>query len=87
VAYDVELTTAALRQLRKLPRDGQRRIQAVIELLRETPRPPRCRLLKGKLSNLYRVRTGNYRVIYQVFDERLVICVVALRDRKDAYRR
>jgi len=86
VAYDIEFTTAALRQLRKLPRDGQRRIQGVIELLRETPRPPRCRLLKGRLRDLYRVRTGNFRVIYQVFDDRLLICVVALRDRKDAYR-
>ncbi len=86
MAYDIEFTTAALRQLRKLPRDGQRRIQGVIELLRETPRPPRCRLLKGRLRDLYRVRTGNFRVIYQVFDDRLLICVVALRDRKDAYR-
>ena len=85
--YDVELTSAATRQLRSLPKPAQRRIQAVIELLRETPRPPNCKPLRGKLQEFYRVRSGNYRVIYQVFDDRLVICVVAVGDRKDVYRR
>ena len=86
MAYDVEFTPAAVRQLKKLAKPAQRRIQAVIELLRQTPRPPRCKRLGGKLKDLYRVRTGNYRVVYQVFDDRLVICVVAMAHRKDVYR-
>ena len=59
----------------------------MIELLRESPRPPHSKHLKGRLRNPHRVRSGNYRMIYQVFDDRLVICVIAVGHRRDTYRR
>ena len=87
MVYLVELTSTAARQLRKLPLAGRKRIGAAIELLKANPRPPKAKLLKGRLKNLYRVRTGDYRIIYQIQDDKLIICVVAIGDRKDIYKR
>ena len=87
MAYRVEFTTAAQRDFRKLPTPARKRVQGVIELLKETPRPPKAKLLKGKLHGFYRVRTGPYRVIYMVEEDRLVVCIVRIGGRKDVYQR
>ena len=81
--YRVEVTPAAARQLRKLDRSAALRIQGVIELLAVDPRPPAARQLRGRPG--YRVRVGDYRIIYLIEDEVLVVVVLRLGHRRDVY--
>ena len=81
--YRIEVRPAAVRALGKLDRDVQPRIRAAIALLAEDPRPPASRPLRGRPG--YRVRVGDYRVIYTVADEVLLIVVVTLGHRRDVY--
>ncbi len=57
----------------------------MVEALAQNPRPLGCRRLRG-FENLWRIRTGDYRVIYQVFDDEMVVDIVAVRHRSQAYR-
>lgn len=84
MSHSIEILPAAARQLRKLPPEGRRRIQAAIELLAETPRPPGAKKLTGRVE--WRVRTGDYRVLYRIDDGRLVIVVVQAGHRREIYR-
>jgi len=70
--------------LRKLDRDVQLRIRGAIALLAQDPRPPTARALRGRPG--CRVRVGDYRIIYTVDDDVLVVVVVALGHRRDIYR-
>lgn len=83
--YRVELRPAAARALRKLGPPFARRVQAVIALLAEDPRPPASRPLSGRPA--WRVRVGDYRVIYTIEDDLLLIVVVTLGRRSDIYQR
>lgn len=85
MSYAVQVAPAAVRQLRKLPPEARRRVQAAIELLAQTPRPPGAKKLSGS-SGDWRVRTGDYRIIYEIQDARLIVLVVALGHRRDIYR-
>lgn len=85
MSYAVRLAPAAVRQLRKLPPDARRRIQAAVELLAETPRPPGAKKLSGS-SGDWRVRTGDYRIIYEILDSQLIILVVAMGQRREIYK-
>ena len=85
MSYAVQVAPAALRQLRKLPPDARRRIQAAIELLADTPRPPGAKKLSGN-SGDWRVRTGDYRITYEIQDAQLIVLVVALGHRRDIYQ-
>ena len=84
-AYRIELRPAAVRSLRKLDPAAQGRVQGVIALLAQDPRPPSARALKGRPG--LRVRVGDYRVIYTVEDQVLLIVVVTLGHRRDVYER
>jgi mRNA interferase RelE/StbE len=79
------LRPAAVRALRKLDPPVARRVQAVIALLAEDPRPPASRPLRGRPA--WRVRVGDYRVIYTIEDDVLLIVVVTLGRRRDIYDR
>jgi mRNA interferase RelE/StbE len=83
VPYRIELRPAAARQLRKLDPPTARRIQGAIALLADDPRPPASRPLTGRPA--WRVRVGDYRVIYTIEDDRLVVVVVTLGHRRDVY--
>lgn len=82
--YRIEVRPAAARQLRKLDPQTARRIQGVIALLADDPRPPASRPLTGRPA--WRVRVGDYRVIYTIEDDRLVIVVIAIGRGRDVYR-
>ena len=86
MAYAIEFTPAADRAFRRLEKAGQKRIDKALSLLAQNPRPPRMEYLKGKFRGYYRIRTGDFRIIYLVEDDRLVVCVVRIANRKDAYR-
>jgi mRNA interferase RelE/StbE len=82
----VEVARRALKILASLPRQEQQRIRAAIDLLAEQPRPPGCVRIVGE-PHAYRVRVGDYRIVYEVFDDRLVIQVVRTGHRRDVDRR
>lgn len=83
--YRIELRPAALRALRKLDPPVRRRIQGAIALLAQDPRPPAARALKGRPG--LRVRVGDYRIIYTIHDDVLLVVVVSLGHRRDVYER
>jgi len=86
MTYRVEVAPAALRQLRKLDAAARRRVQAAVELLREEPRPSGATKLVGGAGE-WRVRTGDYRIVYEIQDDVLVVLVVAVGHRRDICRR
>ena len=83
--YRIELAPAAVRQLRKLDPPARRRIQAAIELLGTEPRPAGAKKLVGGEGE-WRVRTGEYRVVYEIRDDALVVLVLAVGHRREVYR-
>jgi mRNA interferase RelE/StbE len=88
VTYRVEFRPAAARELRKLDRTARDRISKVISLLADEPRPPAAKMLAGDdTPRLWRVRTGDYRVIYSIEDDVLLVLVINVRHRREAYGR
>ena len=85
MAYRVEFTARAARELSALAPGDQRRIAKKIDSLATTPRPAGCRKLAGP-DDFYRVRVGDYRVIYAIEDRRLLVLVVRIGHRRDVYR-
>lgn len=86
MSYRLTLAPAAARQLRKLDPTARRRIQAALELLSEEPRPPAATPLVGGAGE-WRVRTGDYRIVYEIDDGVLQVLVVAVGHRREVYRR
>jgi mRNA interferase RelE/StbE len=85
VTYAVELRPSARRELLKLPRQDQIRLIRAMDVLANQPRPKGVKKLTG-VENLYRIRVGDYRVVYQIQDDRLIVLVVWIGHRKDVYR-
>ena len=82
--YEIEFRPAALRELRKIDRSTQPRIQGAIALLAQDPRPPASRQLRGRDG--YRLRVGDYRIIYTIDDGVLLIVVVTIGHRREVYQ-
>ncbi len=85
MTYRIELRPAAVRALKRLDPPIRRRIQGAIALLAEEPRPPAARPLRGRPG--LRVRVGDYRIVYTVADDVLLIVVVTVGHRRDVYER
>ncbi len=84
--YEVTLAPAAARQLRKFDPQVRRRVQAAIELLADDPRPPTATRLVGGAGE-WRVRTGDYRIIYEIEGNRLLVLVLNVGHRREIYQR
>ena len=84
--YCIEVAPAAVRQLRKLDRVAHRRVQAAIELLASEPRPSGAKKLVGG-DGEWRVRTGDYRIVYEIHDNVVLVLVIAVGPRRDIYER
>lgn len=84
--YRVDVARRAVKALASLPRREQQRIRAAIDLLANNPRPPGCAAMAGE-AHVYRVRVGDYRIVYEVLDDRLVVHVVRIGHRRDVYRK
>lgn len=82
-SYRIELRPAAVKALRKIDPQDARRIQGAIALLGQDPRPPGAKALQGRPG--LRVRVGNYRIIYTIHDDVLLVVVVTLGHRRDIY--
>ena len=85
MSYRIEIKRSARKALLALPAYMQRRVGDAIDGLASEPRPPGVRKLIGS-DTLYRVRVGDYRVVYEIHDDRLVIVVVKLGHRREVYR-
>jgi mRNA interferase RelE/StbE len=84
MTYAVEILRPAQRQLAKIDRQAQGHIIDSIRDLATDPRPSGCKKLSGRPA--WRIRVGDYRVIYEIHDKELVIVIVTLGNRKDVYR-
>ena len=84
--YQIEWKRSALRELKRLDRQIVSRIVTAIDSLSANPFPPGIKKLHGG-DRSYRMRVGDYRVIYEIASSRLVIEVIRVRHRKDAYRK
>ncbi|MFT4260457.1 type II toxin-antitoxin system RelE family toxin [Microbacterium sp.] len=83
-AYQVEFTAAAAKEVRKLDAQIRRRILAGIAELEREPRPHGVRKLAG-YENAWRLRVGDYRVLYEISDEKVLVTVVRVAHRRDVY--
>lgn len=86
MSYEITLAPAAARQLRKFDPQVRRRIQAVLALLADEPRPPAATRLVGGAGE-WRVRTGDYRIVYELHDNQLIVLVLRLGHRRDVDER
>jgi mRNA interferase RelE/StbE len=82
--YELRFKPSVAKDLRGFPRADARRILARIETLREDPRPPGCDKLS--VQERYRLRQGNYRILYSVFDAELLVEIVKVGHRREVYR-
>jgi mRNA interferase RelE/StbE len=85
VAHEVILSRAAEKNLDRIPRDVRLRILNSLDELPANPRPPGSVKLKGE-DELWRLRVGDYRIVYTIRDKELIILVVRVAHRKDVYR-
>ena len=83
--YTVTILPSALGQLAELPRRDQKKIKERIDQLAGDPRPPGVEQLQGE-SDLFRLRSGYYRIIYSIKDVRLMVLVIRIGHRREIYR-
>ena len=84
MTYTVVLLPAARRQFLGLPKMAQKRLRPRIDALAANPRPPGVKKLKGK-RDFWRIRVGDYRVIYTIQDDRLLVSVIRIGRRRNVY--
>ncbi len=83
--YNVTLKTSAEKALFKLDKVTTAKIITLLQQLKQEPRPHGCKKLTGS-NNAYRIRTGDYRIIYSIFDDLLVVDVIKIGHRKAVYQ-
>ena len=84
--YKIIFDKSAEKDLDNLPNEAVRRVAKVINKLSSDPRPPGFKKLKTSDENLYRVRSGDYRIVYAIAEEIKIINIRRIRHRKDIYR-
>ena len=83
-SYEIVFKKSVAKDLRAMPRQDVRRILSRIRELAEDPRPPGCEKLSGR--ELYRIRQGVYRIVYAIADTHLIVEVIKVAHRREAYR-
>ena len=84
--YSIEFDKSVKKTLSKLPNEVIKKILDAIAELADNARPNGCKKLQSK-GDFYRIRVGNYRIIYEVNDDELLILVVEIGDRKEIYKK
>jgi len=82
--YKIELKKSAIKELTKIPKGNLKRIIQRITSLKSNPHPPGAEKLSGEEK--YRIRCGNYRILYLIEEDLLIIYVIKVAHRKDVYR-
>ena len=85
-AYEVLFARSARREIEKLDDELSARIYSKIEALAFEPRPHGVKRLRGTTKSLWRLRVGDYRVVYEIDDEHRIVDISAVRHRREAYR-
>jgi len=85
-SYRVEFEPAALRQLRKMTAQARAQIAPVIDALATNPRPSGVKKMSG-VASLYRVRVGDFRIIYTVDDGALLVVIITVGNRREVYKK
>ena len=83
--YRLEFDKQVYNDLKKIPLRDLESIHRKITLLKTNPRPAGVKKLKG-IKNLFRLRQGDYRILYQIYDDRILIVVIAVKHRRFVYR-
>lgn len=86
MTFRIELTKSAAKTLKAIPKTAQKRIAKKIESLAESPPEPAKTKMKGD-NPFHRVRVGDYRIIYEIQNEILLILILKIGHRKEVYRR
>lgn len=84
-SYKVLIKRSAAKELEALPAKDRRRVATRIQQLGSDPRPPGCEKLSG--DDRYRIRQGNYRIIYSIEDNLPTVLMVKVGHRRDIYRK
>ena len=84
--YTVRATRRAERELRRLPQEVIRRIDAILAQLQHNPRPPGVAMLTGQKGPHWRLRVGMYRILYQIDDQHRNVNIYQIKHRRDVYR-
>ena len=84
MTYRIEITRKAQRELGKLPRKGQEQIKQAIDSLAHNPRPRGTVKMEGE-EHTYRIRVGVYRVVYDIYDDVLIVEVIRVGHRQGVY--
>jgi len=85
MTYTIEISTSAAQAVNKLEAANRLRIAGAIELLSVDPRPPGAKMLRGGEQGRWRVRVGDYRVVYAIEDDRLLVLVLRVAHRREVY--
>lgn len=83
--YAITFARSARKELEALDERIINRLFPKIENLSVNPRPDGCRKLTGN-KHLWRIRVGNFRIVYSINDDKNLVDIIAVRDRKDAYK-
>jgi mRNA interferase RelE/StbE len=84
--YKIEIDQSAEKELAALPKETLRKVVRVINGLEKEPRPSGVKKLKASDENLYRIRSGDYRIVYAIAEEIKIVNIRRIRHRKDVYR-
>jgi mRNA interferase RelE/StbE len=84
-SYSVELTRTAEKRLRRIAKRDRNRLVEAIQRLADRPRPHGARKLQG-YDDVYRIRVGQYRVVYEILEDRVIVIVLKVGHRKDIYK-
>ncbi len=84
--YQVDIAPAAQREFKRLPPEVVRKVDAAMLELERNPRPHGCTKLEGS-EDEYRVRVGDYRILYVMNDKAKLVTIAHVRHRRDAYRK
>lgn len=86
MAWSIELSSRARKDLAALDRPVQRRIARAITMLESDPRPQASRALSGADSEIRRLRVGDHRILYEVRDAVLLVLIIKIGHRREVYR-
>ncbi len=83
-SYKIVVKKSVTKDLKNIPKKDVQRILSAIQQLADDPRPPQSKKLSGQ--ERFRIRQGSYRILYTIEDDRLIVCVVKVGNRRDVYR-
>ena len=84
--YQIKILPTAQKELASLPGAIKKRIGKKIDSLEKNPRPPGGKMLKGKRGDFHRLRVGDYRILYQIKSEAILVIVIKIGHRREVYR-